>query len=335
MKRLLFAALILLLLCGCGKHEPLLPENSSPSISPTGQAKKGSLLPDYSNWGDGSLSSPRGVSINLFYDTDSGRKVFAVEPPVIDESIDAILRYQIDLDAFAAPEDAEVTFFVAVNGSLCNFSLGGESSSSGYLRKKASVNQVVEESLVITNCPLVSGQNQLSVVLFVYYPQIGRSVPGNLVVPFFSETERLGQSGLKKASHDNPSFVFHSPSEEDISFSRVGLLREQYSLKEDASGAAIIPPQDALWFRLNNRVEDEKKAGNECSVLVIAYVDGKPLPFRQDDFLFLSLSSEDVLIDLPLNFSRASGGLNLFNVMWCPIDLNVSAGFSDFLVYTE
>lgn len=334
MKRLLFAALILLLLCGCGKHEPLLPENSSPSLSPTGQAKKGSLLPDYSNWGDGSLSSPRGVSINLFYDTDSGRKIFALTPPTVTDSVNAILHYRIDLDAFSEPEAAEVTFFVAVNGTLCDFFLGQDASSSGYLRKNVAVNQEIEESISIPECPLVCGQNQLSIVLFVYYPQIGRSIPGKLVVPFFSETERPGQGYSKKAVHENSSLVFHSPSEENISFASGGLLREQYKLKEDSS-AAIIPPQDTLWVRINNKSEDGKVVGNECSVLIVAYANGKPLPFQEDTCLFLSLSPEDILIDFPLNFARSSGTLNLLNIMCCSIDSVGPATPIDFLVYTE
>lgn len=111
-----------MLVAGCSEKKPLLSEEKS-EVQETETTPYPTMAPDWSNWADGSISTPFGAAVNLY---DKNDAIFGMGTVMTGDTVEAKLGYRLDLDEYREYGEAQTVFIVTVNDAVCEFQLDGK-----------------------------------------------------------------------------------------------------------------------------------------------------------------------------------------------------------------
>lgn len=218
-----------------------MPNADYSNVDSKSSEKYERLKDDWSNWTNGSLKKARGASINLFESIDdnfSGKPIS--DTTKFDNGIvSPVLVYNVDVAQ--SSEKASLYTIVLINDEVCNFTMDDKKSDNGILHFMSEVNKDCYAKINIEDCNLIKGQNKITVVLLVYFPQIGQSSCIHIIRSFKSDVSKKQTSSIISANSANRY--------EDI---------VKYTNNSDRS---VLGESDNYSFKMN-KFESEKRCSH-------------------------------------------------------------------------
>lgn len=334
-------------LFGCASSEPLISESQAQTQSKTESSVESNsedsyidkstesdkaLLSDWSNWADGSLSYPYGSALNLFADTN-GTLMFDGTTQASDGTLSIYTFYALQLDDYPHEGEADMVMLVAVNDVLCEFDLNGEASTNGSLTASRAINTEIMESLTINDCNLVVGENEVSVYIAVYFPQIGHVTINSLSRPFQSATEQAQSHTvtLDVAELSGVTALTTNQIDEqeqyDLMNESSDFVYEQLSFDSSKRCTTIAPDSLTSYHFVNKRFDSVPEQRN--SVCLVLH-NGNLIPaWNGSQLLEIPFTNEDISIELPVVCEMKDGDYSFMTYVF--FDLEDDSG----LMYTE
>lgn len=330
LKKALLLVLSAVILTACSKSEPLVsgidsstpqPSQSSGTTTHTEQQTTAqTLAPDRSNHSEVVSSTGTGGTVNIL--NKEKTEPLSAKTVMHGGKVEAVIDYTIGLSGYPDSEKADVCFFAAVNGKLCEFELAGEKSSGGMLCTKKNVNTELFDVLVITDCDLVKGENELCIMYTVYYPQIVFGCPSKLGRTFSSDT-KTSQSKAVELPQRYEDKLTYSHDKAELSQS-TNFVFDQIRYDEQKAWSEVRAGTDVSLKLINI---DLKMTGSiKRDMLVVALQNGKPIKLANGkEFAFLSLESSDCSVSIPITKLDKSGQhefltvccFDMSEVIWC------------------
>lgn len=300
---ILLTALFLSLASGCSEQEKLVDDIDSAATQTSAQGEYDDfpepqsmrLKPDWSNWTDGTLITSHGMRYNL---CENELGTYISEDSVIDGGIINIyLVNRFEIYPYEELDDAMVTALVMVNDKFCDFELDGKQSTEGMLRFESEVNKDLNLPLTVTDCELVKGRNKITVILAVYYPQIGHCGSANITRYMQSESEKHQSSELLQAErHEDVISYFDDPYILNESSNFV-YKQNRYDEQKHCS---YVNSGTEVRYRFINKNNAEDSAV-KCRLLCLVLADGEPIDLLgEDKYILLPLSQSDIAFELPI-----------------------------------
>lgn len=318
--------LLALTLTACSKSEALVSDadSSSQSAQTTLLQTSGvdipqpavqTLSPDLSNWSDVVGSTGTGGTVNIL-DKDKTEPLSA-KTVMQGGKVEAVVDYTIGLSGYPASEKAQVCFCAAVGGKLCEFELAGEKSSGGMLCTEKNVNTELFDELVITDCDLVKGENELCIMYTTYYPQLCTVFPTKLPKKFTSDTQKTQSKPVVLPQRYDDKF-FYSSDKNELSQS-TNFVFDQIRYDEQKAWSEVKAGTDVSLKLINI---DMKMTGSvKRDMLVVALQNGKPVKFADGKrYAVLSLEQTDSSVNMPLTKFSQRGSHELLTV--CCFDMS-------------
>lgn len=353
LKRILLCFMMSTALFGCASSEPLISESKAETQSKTESSMESNsedaninestisdktVLSDWSNWADGSLSYPYGSALNLFADTN-GTLMFDGTTKALDGTLSIYTAYALQLENYPYEGEADMVMLVAVNDVLCEFNLNGEQSKNGLLTVQRSVNTDIVESLTMNDCNLVVGENEVSVYIAVYFPQIGHVTINSLSRPFQSDTEQtqshtvtLDVAELSGVTSITINQVDEQERDNLMSESS-DFIYEQISFDSSKRCTTIAPDGIASYHFVNKRFDSVPEQRNAiCLVLH----NGKLIPaWNGSELLEIPFTNEDISINLPFECEMKEGDYSFLTYVFFDFDDDSGLMYSERLFYVN
>lgn len=298
-----------MLVAGCSEKKPLLSEEKSEEQE-TETTPFPTLAPDWSNWTDDSVSSPFGAAFNLY---DKENVVFGMGTVMTGDTVEAKLGYCLAIDDYKEYGEAQTVVIVTVNDVVCEFQLDGKQSEGGALSVDREINVEKMESLLVTDCNLKEGENELAVHMAIYFPQIGHSSVLSISRTFQTETSRIQiATGLCGTENELAFTVTTSDGMDERGIKTElnkgnQLYYEQISF--DSSKRCTTIPCDGKFgfeFRNKNGVAGDIPAQKE--LLVLELRDGQLIPMQGDkNFYMCSLTEQELCMKIPMEVNGEPG----------------------------
>ena len=331
LKKTLILVLSAVILSACSKSEPLVSgiDSSTPKATQsTGtttqteqtrqteqQTTAQTLSPDLSNWNDVVSSTGTGGTVNILCKDKT--EPLSAKTIMHGGRVEAVVDYTIGLSGYSASEKADVYFFATVGGRLCEFELAGEKSSGGMICTAKNVNTELFDELVITDCELVKGENELCIMYTTYYPQLRKALPTKLPKTFTSDTQTAQSKPVCQPQRYEDTFTYSSDKNE-LSQS-TNFVYEQIRYDEQKAWSLVRAGTD-VGIKLIN-IDLEMTGSVKRDMLVFAVQNGKPVKLAGGkEFAFLSLSETDCSVGIPLTKLTQSGSHELLTV--CCFDMS-------------
>ena len=304
LKLILLVLTAALALTACESKQPLVSDTDSTQPVQTEQttvaettsqpsaASSGSSLPDTAKWAGWGQPYPGG-SINLL---DAQGKMLMPTSQIAASQPVFTLSYRFDLDGFD-DDEVQVYIIAAIGGEVCDLELAGEKSTGGMLHTKRNVNTELSDELVITDCELEKGENELCIMYTAYYPQLCAAYPTKLPKTFSSDCRTKQSKPVCRAQRYEDRFVYSSEKRDlsdssDFVFDRIG-YDQQKAWSEVNAGTDVS-------LRLINI--DMKMTGTvKRNMLIFAMLDDKPIRLAgEKEFAFFRLEKTDCSVKIPL-----------------------------------
>ena len=261
----------------------------------TVQSKPQTLASDLSNRNEIVSMTGAGGTVNIL--SKDKTEPLSAKSVMNSGRVEAVLAYTAGLGGYPSSEKAEVYFFVAVNGRLCEFEIAGEKSTGGMLHTKRNVNTELSDELVITDCELEKGENELCIMYTAYHPQLCAAYPTKLPKTFSSDCRTKQSKPVCRAQRYEDRFVYSSEKRDlsdssDFVFDRIG-YDQQKAWSEVNAGTDVS-------LRLINI--DMKMTGTvKRNMLIFAMLDDKPIRLAgEKEFAFFRLEKTDCSVKIPL-----------------------------------
>lgn len=324
MKRICYCIAILLCVCftGCKTRQTLISEGGA--TGEKGNKTYPTLAADWSNRTDPSLPSGPGGAFDLWAD-ENGTIMFE-NVKAKDGKVEVFLRHRWDLEDGTVPGEVNITAVVTVNNTVCDFELGDQKSENGVLSVTRALNDVLTEALTVRGCNLVAGENELSVHMAVYFPQIGWTLVNSISRTFQSECtqEQSTEYTYEFAELQNGVVVTSDgKSEREIAaeLQKSGnFVYDKISFDESRRCLTIARDGELAFEFVNCGFASEKKAP-ERDAIVLVLENGELLPaWDGESLLRLSLSEQDLSVKLPISMAKEQGKYALLNFVFFDLE---------------
>ncbi len=324
-KKAFILVLSALIFAACSKPEPLVSDAGSSTaktsrISGTTtqteqQTTAQTLSPDLSNRNDVVSWTGTGGTVNIL--NKQKTEPLSAKTVMQGGKVEAVVDYTIGLSGYAACEKADVCFFAAVNGKLCEFELAGEKSSGGMLCTEKNVNTELFDELVIADCDLAKGENELCIMYTTYYPQLCTAFPTKLPKTFSSDSHTKQSKPVAHPQRYADKFVYSSDKNE-LSQS-TNFVFNQIKYDEQKAWSEVRAGTDVSLKLINI---DLKMTGSvKRDMLVVVLQNGKPVRFAdKKEYAYLNLEQTDCSVTIPLTKLSQSGSHELVTV--CCFDMS-------------
>lgn len=351
LKCILLCLIMSTTLFGCASSEPLISGSKAETQSKTEISMESNsedsyinestssdkvVSSDWSNWADGSLSYPYGSTLNLLADTN-GTLMFDGTTKALDGTLSIYTAYALQLDNYPYEGEADMVMLVAVNDVLCEFNLNGEQSENGSLTVQRPVNTDITESLTINDCNLVVGENEVSVYIAVYFPQIGHVTINSLSRPFQSDTEQtqshtvtLGVAELSGVTSLTVNQVNEQECNNLMSESS-DFIYEQISFDSSKRCTTVAPGGITSYHFVNKRFDSVPEQRN--SICLVLH-NGKLIPaWNGSELLEIPFTKEDISINLPVVCEMKEGDYSFMTYVFFDLDDDSGLMYSERLFY--
>ncbi len=316
------------LFAGCSEKKTLLLEENN-GVQETETTPYPTLAPDWSNWADSSVSSPFGAAFNLYDKEDA---IFGMETVMAGDMVEAKLVYRLDIDEYKEYGEAQTVVIVTVNDMICEFQLGEKQSEGGALSVKREINQEKMESLLVTDCNLKEGENELAVHMAIYFPQIGHSTVLSISRTFQAETSRVQTATGLCGTENELEFTVTTSEGMDERAIKAELNKGNklyyQQLSFDSSKRCTMVPRDGDFgfeFRNKNGAAGDIPAQRE--LLVLELKDGQLIPMQGDkNFYMCSLTEQELCMKIPMAMKGDPGEYAHMTVVY--FDMKNDAGSS-------
>lgn len=311
MKKLILLGILSLsvLFAGCSEKKPLLSEKNN-GVQEMEATPYPTLAPDWSNWTDSSVSSPFGAAVNLY---DKNDAIFGMGTVMTGDTVEAKLGYRLDLDEYREYGEAQTVFIVTVNDAVCEFQLDGKQSEGGALSVNREINQDKMESLLVTDCNLKEGENELAVHMAIFFPQIRHSTVLSISRTFQTETSRVQTATGLCGTENELEFTMTTSDGMDEREIKAELNKgnqlyyEQISF--DSSKRCTTVPRDGdFGFEFRNKNGAAGDIPAQRKLLVLELKDGKLIPMQGDkNFYMCSLTEQELCMKIPMAMKGKQG----------------------------
>lgn len=325
------------LFAGCSEKKTLLlDEGNEQQLSET--TPYPTLAPDWSNWAAGSVSSPFGAAVNLY---DKNEAIFGIGTVITGDTIEAKLGYRLDLDEYKEYGEAQTVVIVTMNDMVCEFQLDGKQSEGGALSVKREINEEKMESLLVTDCNLKEGENELAVHMAVHFPQIGHSSVLSISRTFQAEKSRI-QTATGLCGTEN-ELEFTMTTSEGMDERRIKaeitkgskLYYEQLSF-DSSKRCTTVPCDGDFGFELRNNSGTTGDTPAQREFLVLAMKDGKLIPIQGDKkFYMCSLTEQELCMKIPMELNGEPGEYALISLLLFDMRMDGASICMDSLFYFQ
>ena len=281
------------------------------------------LSDNMSNWNKVVSNTGAGGAVNILEKVVNGKSEPLSEKTVMHAGrVETVVWLEIHLGGYESTEKADVFFFAAVNGKLCEFELAGEKSSGGMLCTRKNINTELFDELVITDCDLENGGNELSIMYMVYHPQIVYAYPAKLSKRFSSDTHTRQSKTVELPQRYEDSFTYCGDKSE-LGLS-TNFVYDQISYDQDKDWSEVSRGT-AVGIKLIN-LDVNMTGSKKRDMLVCVLHNGKPIRLSNGkEFAFLKLDETDCSVSIPLTKLTQSGKHELLTacffdmseVIWC------------------
>lgn len=325
------------LFAGCSEKKPLLSEEKN-EVQETETTPFPTMAPDWSNWTDSSISSPFGAALNLYDKEDA---VFGMGTVMTGDTVEAKLGYCLAIDDYKEYGEAQTVVIVTVNDMVCEFQLDGKQSEGGALSVKREINQDKMESLLVTDCNLKEGENELAVHMAIYFPQIGHSSVLSISRTFQTETSRIQiATGLCGTENELEFTVTTSDGMDERGIKAEitkgsKLYYEQLSF-DSSRRCTTVPCDGDFGFELRNNSGATGDTPAQREFLVLAMRDGKLIPIQGDkNFYMCSLTEQELCMKIPMEVEGEPGEYALISLLLFDMRMDGDSICRDSLFYFQ
>ena len=330
-KAIICIAVVLMMMTSCSKTEKLIEDSSaSSSISETSATVSSDETTSNAEttssedipkiWSEWRINFSCGSACNLLNKDrsliESGKTVVKGGKLIFD------MFYMADPGITENAEDAELTLITAVNGKICDTSLGDTKSNNGMLFKTVKSNEEIIEEFSVSDCELKSKDNSVNVMLLFYYPQTGHSSSVQVIRHFDSDTETTQTVTYKGADRHENIISYTTGEDTSVLSGSPNFTIDKYSFDEKllCTRAANGTP---VGFQFLNS-DASKTRTLSRTVLFICTDNGKYVPIVNDDpYFILPLTTDDLELDIPV--TKLSGKGEYHSLFITGFDLNDEA----------
>lgn len=325
------------LFAGCSEKKALLSEEKNEGQK-TETTPYPTLAPDWSNWADGSISTPFGAAVNLY---DKNDAIFGMGTVMNGDTVEAKLGYRLDLDEYREYGEAQTVFIVTVNDAVCEFQLDGKQSEGGALSVNREINQDKMESLLVTDCNLKEGENELAVHMAIFFPQIGHSTVLSISRTFQTETSRMQTATGLCGTENELEFTVTTSEGMDEREIKAELTKgsklyyEQLSF-DSSKRCTTVPCDGDFGFELRNNSGTTGDTPAQREFLVLAMKDGKLIPIQGDkNFYMCSLTEQELCMKISMELNREQGEYALISLLLFDMRMDGASICMDSLFYFQ
>ena len=313
-----------------------LTYNSTPNVDSKSSGIYERVKDDWSNWADGSLNTTHGMSINLWESVgnDFGGKPFNDATIIDNDIISPFLSYRLEVEQFKTLDKASLSAIVLINDEVCNFTIDDKKSNNGILHFTSEVNIDCYTRLNVEDCNLIKGHNKITVILLVYFPQIGHSDCIHIIRSFKSDVNKKQKSSIVSTNRNEDNIKYTNSLDQNAlsESSNYSFKQNKY---DDIKLCSHINKGTEIEYRFINSNEN-KDNGIKRNVLCASMMDGNLISlFNDQQIVILPLEEKDYAFDFPIGKIDANSKYTHVSFFLVDLDDETKRHIDEHLFYTE